>query len=704
METQRLLGQIENYEIVLPEFQREFTWGRKQSLELIDSLLKGYPIGSLLIWRTANVPALKNMPDFQPNGRVNILLDGQQRLTALYMLVKNKIPPYYSTKDIDSEKDPRNLYYNLGDRSLGYYKQFEMATNPLWVSVGDCFAANGIDLEKIAERSTGEGESAFQKFAIISRNYNALRAILEIPHPIMYVQEDANLYHALTVFDRVNSNGTPLGESDIALAHMCSAWPDTRRVFKVKLAELNNHGFDFDLTFLIRAMNAVVNGRAEYRILHENTTEQLVAGWRVLDKMLDYLVNFLRDRAYIYSSDDLNTSNVLIPILGYLAQNDQKFKDDLERRKLIYWMYAALYQTRYSGSVDQRLERDLTALSADKPVDELISVLCEDHGDSIVTPENLDTRGVSHPIYNMSCILIRAKGGLDWSNGLSLTKPIGQAFSIERHHIFPGSVLENAGYDPGKNLIHRKRVNEIANRVPITRGGNMDIFDKLPQVYLALVESANPGNLEKFMVPMDQDLWAVENYEKFLAARRQLIAAAINDYMQSLLNPEHASTTSASATPSIQALIQKGESDTLEFKSTLRWNIKAQRQDKEMERMVLKTIAAFLNSDGGILLVGVDDQGQCLGLEQDGFKSADSLMLHMTNLVRDRIGTHHNRFIRLTVEEVNEKQVLYVECKRGIVPAYYKDDKGEVFYFRAGPATHELPTSQIHEYVKNRFH
>ena len=86
-----LLAKIENKEIVLPEFQREFTWKRGQSRDLIDSLLKGYPIGSLLLWKTGNVPALKNMPDFQPDGRVEVLLDGQQRIAR--GAVELRLPP-----------------------------------------------------------------------------------------------------------------------------------------------------------------------------------------------------------------------------------------------------------------------------------------------------------------------------------------------------------------------------------------------------------------------------------------------------------------------------------------------------------------------------------------------------------------------------------------------------------------------------------
>ena len=702
METSRLLANIENREMVLPEFQREFTWSRQQSLELIDSLLKNYPTGSLLVWRTADVPALKNMPDFEPDGRVDVLLDGQQRLTALYMLLKNSIPPYYGAKDIHPSKDPRNLYINLQTRTLTYYKEIEMQNNPRWVRFTDCFEKDKIDPKTIASLIAETEEDKFEIYANLNRNLSDVKSILEKSHPIMHVQEDADLKHALTVFDRVNSNGTPLTEADIALAHMCSSWPETRRIMKDKLRQLESNGFSFDLTFLIRAMNAVINGRAEYRVLHDNLKEQLISGWIVLDRTLDFLLNFLRDRAFIYHSRDLNTHNVLIPLIGYLSQNQTKFRSEDERKKLLFWMYAALYQTRYSGSVDQKLESDLKTLNTDNPIDELIATLREDHGDFKVTPENLDTRGVGHPLYNMSCIVTRSLRGVDWSNGLALEKPIGKQFSIEQHHIFPQAVLKEAGYDTGRNLIHRKRVNEIGNRVPITRATNMDIFKDQPSKYLPVVQESNPGNLEKFMIPMDVSLWSVENYETFLKNRRILIAQGINDLMGSLLAGS-GETTQAEDKVTIDSLVNIGESETIEFKSTLRWHIHAHRNDKSIENAVLKVVTSFINCDGGTVLIGINDSGEPVGLDMDNFESHDKMMLHFSNILKDRVGARNSRFIRMSVEDYQGFQVLRIECQPSTVPAYLKINDEEHFYIRLGPSASELRTSEIYEYVQSRF-
>jgi hypothetical protein len=89
----------------------------------------------------------------------------------------------------------------------------------------------------------------------------------------------------------------------------------------------------------------------------------------------------------------------------------------------------------------------------------------------------------------------------------------------------------------------------------------------------------------------------------------------------------------------VEELIKKGECETIEFKSTLRWNIKADKKDPEISYALIKTIAAFLNTRGGTLLVGVDDKGIPLGLERDGFDNSDKMRLFLTGLVKDHIGT-----------------------------------------------------------------
>lgn len=115
-----LLREIELNELVLPEFQREFVWNREQVRALMESLFKDFPTGSFLLWKTTKPPALKNKVVRRDAGSVKVILDGQQRLTSLYLLIKNAIPQYYAKKDIT--EDPRNLHFDLKTGCMLYPK------------------------------------------------------------------------------------------------------------------------------------------------------------------------------------------------------------------------------------------------------------------------------------------------------------------------------------------------------------------------------------------------------------------------------------------------------------------------------------------------------------------------------------------------------------------------------------------------------
>lgn len=151
-------------------------------------------------------------------------------------------------------------------------------------------------------------------------------------------------------------------------------------------------------------------------------------------------------------------------------------------------------------------------------------------------------------------------------------------------------------------------------------------------------------------------------------------------------------------------LILKGEGQTTEFKSTLRVNLHTMKPDKEIEFAVLKTIAGFLNSEGGTLLIGVNDQGEIIGLKNDNFSSRDKMMLHLTHLIKSHIGVHFHHFIRYSVEKQKNREIFRVDCRKADLPAYLKHDKSKSMYIRTGASTAELPANEIHDYIRSRFH
>ncbi len=151
-----------------------------------------------------------------------------------------------------------------------------------------------------------------------------------------------------------------------------------------------------------------------------------------------------------------------------------------------------------------------------------------------------------------------------------------------------------------------------------------------------------------------------------------------------------------------QRLISAGENDKVEFKSTLRWNLVTDKADKAIENSALKTIVAFLNTEGGTLLIGVKDDGNILGIEKDNFLNEDKFLLHFASLLNDRIGKPFLEHIEWGLREIKGRKILRVHCKPSPSPAFLKNN-GEEFYVRNGPSSVQLTTSEVLEYSKKHF-
>jgi len=149
-------------------------------------------------------------------------------------------------------------------------------------------------------------------------------------------------------------------------------------------------------------------------------------------------------------------------------------------------------------------------------------------------------------------------------------------------------------------------------------------------------------------------------------------------------------------------LIRNGESERVEFKSTLRWNLKADKPGKEIELASLKTITAFMNSGGGFLFVGVDDDGTPLGIELDKFPNHDKYLRHFGSIFNQHIGLEFSEYIQFAIREVQGKDVFVVQCFPSPRPVFLKNKDQEMFFIRSGPASRQLSMSQLLQYIKER--
>ncbi len=152
----------------------------------------------------------------------------------------------------------------------------------------------------------------------------------------------------------------------------------------------------------------------------------------------------------------------------------------------------------------------------------------------------------------------------------------------------------------------------------------------------------------------------------------------------------------------LPALIAQGESDGVEFKSTLRWNLHTSKLDKRMENACLKTVAGYLNSRGGILFVGVDDEGQAVGLDHDKFPNEDKLLLFWNGLIKTHLGVEFAPLVRSTMHDLAGKRMLVVQCLASPQPVFMRRDNQETFFIRTGNGTQPLKPSEILAYVQQR--
>ena len=696
MKIQNLLSNIRTQNIVLPEFQREYVWTREQAKQLVVSLYKHYPVGGLLLWMTDNPPKLKNIDKLPERlGNIQVLLDGQQRLTTLNMLMSGDIPAYYTEKEIKS--DPRDLYFQLETAEFQYYQSSRMAGDVMWRRVIDCFTDSSLSVIAIADQAANDPNDKLKLAHRLNENLNRLRSIQDLDIPAQVVPHHASLDDAIDIFDRVNSQGTKLTDAELALTHVTAKWPSARRVMKKKIDECSSLNFYFGLTFMTRALTAAVTGRALFETIHGRPRHVLKEGWQNLSRTLDYLINILPSQAFIHSTDDLNTTNALIPIIAYLSRNGGSFPGQKSIRHAVNWFYSALLWARYTAQTDQRLEADLSIVAKEvEPWDLMCNQIIDQRGRIDVKASDFEGRTAQHPLYRMTFVLSKAHGALDWFNGVPLGVTHGTAYALHSHHIFPQSLLYKAEWD-SDNYLHRQIVNEIANRAFLTAVSNQSLSDTEPAEYFPQVEEKYPGALTSQFIPMDPALWRVDNYRDFLRARRELLALKINEFRSALITePEEVRHRS------VAELVVLGESTVLEFKSTFQWDVVHNRQNKELRHSVLKTIAAFMNSEGGTLVIGVEDNGHICGLLND-LKlmggSLDRLEQTLVNLVVNSIGPSTVPYIRIRFDQIQDNTVCLVTVEPIRDGVFLKTSRGVEFFIRAGNTTRSLDPEQTHEYL-----
>ncbi len=526
MKISTILDHIDSGSIALPEFQRGYVWNRNQVRSLLASLYRRHPVGGLLVWATESQGASYRGEGELPLGQVKLLLDGQQRMTSLYGIVRGKPPKFFD----GNEKAFTDLFFNLENEEFSFYQPMRMKNDPLWIDVSSLMMKGNNGLGEYVTRLSQIPEHSPRTGVYVGR----LSTLLGIREIGLHVHEitgaDKTIDVVVNIFNTVNSGGTKLSKGDLALAKICSNWPDAREAMKVELIRWKKAGYDFNLDWLLRSVNTVLTGEARFTYLHNQGAEEIKGSLTRATKAIDTILNHISGQLGL-DHDRVLFGKFAIPIMArYLDQRKSQLSAN-EIDKLLFWYVQAGMWGRFSGSTETMIDQDLAAIEeVEGGIDRLLEQMRLWHGSLQVKQEHFYGWSIGARFYPLLYMLTRMGESKDWGSGLPLkASMLGKMNKLEVHHIFPKSKLYDSGFK-------RPQVNALANFCFQTKSTNLAISDRLPEDYFPEIEAEHPGALASQWIPMDRELWRVDNYQGFLIARQKLLAEEANRRLESLLH------------------------------------------------------------------------------------------------------------------------------------------------------------------------
>ncbi|MCK4858613.1 MAG: DUF262 domain-containing protein [candidate division Zixibacteria bacterium] len=727
-------------EIGLPDIQRPFVWKNAKVRDLFDSMYKGYPVGYMLLWQNGLADDSRTIgTDSKQKPPRLVIVDGQQRLTSLYAVLRG-IPVVrnnYESEQIYIAFNPLEERFEVADAAIRRDSTFIPDISRLWSEDTDLFEVVASYLSALsATREVSDEETKKIRKAITK-----LQGLVSFPFTALELAANISEEDVSDVFVRINSKGTPLNQADFILTLMSVFWDEgradlerfcreSRKPSKTEASPFN-HFIEPDPDQLLRVSVGLGFKRARLRYVYsilrgkdleteQFSDERRVKQFDILKKAqqrvlnLQYwhdFMNCIRQAGFRSGKMISSRNNLLFSYILYLIGRTEFGIDEFRLRRVIArWFFMSSVTGRYTGSPESAMEFDLARFRETKNGDQFISVL-EHVCDIILTsdfwsvslPNDLATSSPRSPslfAFHAALVLLDARALFSKVRVSELLDPVVQAsrLAVERHHLFPKGHLKTIG------ITSTRDTNQIANYALVEWGDNTKISDQQPTEYMPELKARfGADELSRMYhwhaLPTN---WEQLDYREFLEQRRVLMAQIIGEGYQTLISQPEDETYAEEF--DLSQIVVNGESEAVEFKSTLRTNLHTGSKDLRMEHTILKTLAGFLNTNGGTLVVGVSDDGSSVGIDVDGFPNEDKMNLHLVNIVKSRMGPHVMTHIHSHFEDYEDGRVMILKCGKADAAVFVNDGDVERFYIRTGPSTTELSASQTQEYIQNRFY
>ena len=559
-----LVAKIKHGEIRLPEMQRRYVWKITQVCDLLDSLYRGYPSGTILTWETDESVETRQFAIDQDNATrtssYQLLLDGQQRLTSLSAILRGDLVSVndrkrpidilfnlehpdqlqfntevndgneaeYDDEDDTSEATKNELLQHSNrqiDARVFVVASKNLATLSHLVSVTKVFKESSDDRPFLkAAGVTSMDDSRYEKY---TDRLKQLRAIQDYSYRVHVLGRDNSHEEVTEIFVRVNSLGVKLRSADLALAQITAKWPGSLKVFQSFEEECARKDFPLELAVHLRNLVAFVTKQSKFRAVSGLSRAQLEEGWEASKKGMLYALNFLRSNVKIDSSELLSSPFIIISIAMFGHKRNYKLTPK-ESKDLRVWALLANAKGRYSSSTETLLDQDLATIRRGDDPSALIQRLETQVGRLGIEVGDLDAKDSRSAYFKTMFLAFHKDGATDWRDQLTISlKHTGSGHKLQFHHIFPQAVLKRTG------ITEKERINDICNLSFISERTNKKISDKDPSSYLPdIVAKQGPEALSRQCIPTDPQLWLVDRYDDFLSARRELVAKRLNDFIQ----------------------------------------------------------------------------------------------------------------------------------------------------------------------------
>ena len=556
----QLVANIEKGYIQKPEMQREYVWKATRVRDLLDSLYRGYPSGTILLWETdTEAPTSEFAIATEKNSttRPFLLLDGQQRLTSLSSVIRGEPifvrerrklrqieilfnlehpdelvtiteiddapeTSFQSSVDEDMEDDEEETIQDRLNQFTFIVSTPQLANAANWVNVSEVFKSHS-DAEFLKKAGvTSLDDPIYAKY---SERLKKLRQIRDYIYRLDVLEPTLSYEEVTEIFIRVNSLGVKLRSSDLALAQITAKWRNSLILFQEFQAEVyEQRGMYFDLGFFVKSLVISATGQSKFKTLGSLTKDELEAGWETAKKSITFALNFVTSNLKI-DSLALLSSPFIVHTIAYWGEKYNSKVSQSESSSMRRWALIANTKSYYSSSAESKLDADLLALRSGLGADSLLSRLEIQLGRLDVSEAEMIGKTISSGYFKAMFIAFREDGAKDWYSKLEISvKHRGNEDKLQFHHIFPKAFLRKNYPD-----LRRNQVNDISNLAFIGGKTNREISAKPPAVYLKkIIDSKDVELLNLQAIPTEGEILDEYSYDDFLLKRRKAIVKRIN--------------------------------------------------------------------------------------------------------------------------------------------------------------------------------